>query len=307
MTSQTVDRRDVAPPATAGRWPDFIIIGAMKSGTTTLYERLSGHPRIMMCEPKEPMFFSRESVRARGEGWYRGLFADAGPEQVCGEASTCYSRWPHFGEVAGRIAAVMPDVKLIYIMRHPVDRAYSHYGWEMRHRVTMTFEEAMECDPAIIDASLYMRQIEQYLKHFRREQLLLLTLDDLRNEPDRVLAECQRFLGLPVMTLPGSEAANRAGDVTARKRLMTALKTVRRWPVMRQVMDLLPGHWRSALYERLLEAGQQSFIGRAIARRHKRKLSPLSPQTRERLLKRFEEPTRELEHFLGRELPEWKR
>src|SRR5690242_14831106 len=87
-------------PTPVGRLPDFVVIGGMKCGSTTLFEYLCRHPDVFMCTPKEPGYFSREKVMARGEAWYRSLFADAKPTQLCGEASTCYTRWPHFGDVA---------------------------------------------------------------------------------------------------------------------------------------------------------------------------------------------------------------
>ena len=111
----------------SGRLPDFMLIGAMKSGTTTLHAYLSRHPGLFLCTPKEPGFFSRDERYARGLDWYRELFTDAQPEQLCGEASTCYSRWPHFENAAPRIAADVPGAKLLYITRDPVERAYSHY------------------------------------------------------------------------------------------------------------------------------------------------------------------------------------
>jgi CRISPR-associated endonuclease Cas1 subtype I-B len=94
---------------------------------------------------------STDEVYQRGETWYRSLFRHAGTDQLCGESSTCYSRWPHFGDVAGRIARDLPNVKLIYIMRHPVDRAYSHYAHNMQWGVTMSFEEALEAFEDSID------------------------------------------------------------------------------------------------------------------------------------------------------------
>ena len=133
-----------------------------------------------MCTPKEPHFFSHPDVYSRGLSWYKNLFADAKSDQICGEASTTYSRWPQFADVAYRLAQVVPKAKLIYIIRNPVDRSYSHYGHHMRAGVTMTFEEALKRDKVYVNVSLYMMQIQQWLRFFKQEDFYFLLLDDLR-------------------------------------------------------------------------------------------------------------------------------
>lgn len=306
-TGETVTVAEQAAENATGRLPDFIIIGAMKAGTTSLYELIDRHPNVYLCPEKEPMFFSRDHVRVRGLDWYKSLFAAAREGQRCGEASTCYSRHPHFGDVPGRIHAVMPDVKLIYIMRHPVERAYSHYGHEMRFEVTATFEEALQRDRSIIDASLYIRQIEQYLQQFPREQILLLTLDDFEVDPAAVMDSVQAFLGLERIDLMrnGVVRANEARLRTARWTLRRQWKSVRQWPVFRQIVDVCPGPMRRGMYRFLLERSVDSPIGRRIADGHRAKLSPLTPRVRADLLGVFNPATRELESLLGRTLPAW--
>ena len=173
----------------SGRMPDFLIIGAMKAGTTTLHDYLCRHHCIFMAKPKEPQFFSRDHVYTRGIEWYRALFSSASPGQICGEASTCYSRWPRYPNASTRIARHAPDTKLIYMMRHPVERVYSHYGHSMQERQQkgegpiVTFEDFLEEDNEVICASLYIRQIERYLESFPRDRLLLVAFDDLLANP----------------------------------------------------------------------------------------------------------------------------
>ena len=133
----------------SGRNPDFLVIGAMKAGSTTLHTYLSRHPDLYLHERKEPGFFSREERYARGIEWYRALFADARPDQLCAESSTCYTRWPHFADVAPRIRQHVPEVRFVYIMRDPVARAYSHYAHMMGERRSeglpvLSFGEALE-------------------------------------------------------------------------------------------------------------------------------------------------------------------
>ena len=135
------------------RLPDFLIIGAAKSATTTLYEYLTRQQAIFMSPEKEPCYFSHDDVYAKGEDWYRSLFAGARDDQICGEASTTYSRWPQYPHAAERIARAIPQARFIYVMRHPVERIYSFYGHRMRLQVTMTLEQFLTAVPEAIDSS----------------------------------------------------------------------------------------------------------------------------------------------------------
>lgn len=301
-------RSDARSGATcSGRLPEFMIIGAMKAGTTTLYEYLLRHREIFMCPNKEPMFFSREPVYARGLEWYRSLFSGASDDQRCGEASTCYSRWPHYDDVPARIAQVVPDVKLIYLMRHPVERAYSHYGHLVFEGVNQSFEQALESEPQITDTSLYMRQINRFLTHFDRQQLLLLTFDDLKGDTVGVLEQVQRFLEVRPADLlaDGPIMANPAGGVPARRRISDVLRSLRGMPGILHLADAVGSTGRSSVYRRLLNLISGSFIARHLARRHRSRISPLLPETRRRLLETFAPATRELERFMERRLDEW--
>lgn len=289
----------------SGRLPDFIIIGAPKCGTTTLYSYLCRHARIFMSAVKEPEFFALDDVYARGETWYRSLFAGAQHDQICGEASTSYTKWPFYSGVPARIAAMTPNIKLIYLMRHPVERAYSWYAHVMRGGVTMTFEQAIENDSTFIYPSLYIRQIEQHLAVFAKEQFLFLTLDELKASPGETLAKTQHFLGIPEqdLTSRGAILANKGGGYpVARRQLNHGIEQIRsRFPWLLRLTHIIPKHWRSRAYHMVLH----SRIGRRFEEEQLRRLSPLTPETRRRLLDIFEKPTRELETFLGRKLPGW--
>ena len=110
-----------------GRLPDFVIVGAAKSGTTTLREHLLRHPDVFMCQPNEPCFFDANANWSRGLDWYKGLFAPADDDQLLGESSTNYTRYPQVLDVPHRIHDAIPGAQLIYIMRDPVLRTYSHF------------------------------------------------------------------------------------------------------------------------------------------------------------------------------------
>lgn len=284
-----------------GRLPEFIIIGAQKSGTTTLHKYLCLHPDIYMCPIKEPHFFSYSKVRSRGISWYKQLFRGAKSNQICGEASSTYSQWPNYGDVVSRIAQVVPEAKLIYIMRNPVDRAYSAYSHQMRAGVTMTFEEALEHKSEYVDLGHYMIQIKQYLKLFKPEAFKFLLLDDLQNNPNKVLQEIQDFLGVNICNLlhKGEVWENKAG---AENYLwFRIMGVINKSSVLMRVKNFIPPNIRRKIF-----SGISCLpISRKVMNSYQ--LPPMKPETRERLLDVFQKPNDELSAFLGRDISLWSK
>jgi hypothetical protein len=182
----------------SARLPNFIVIGAMKSGTTSLFHYLQAHPQAHMSPLKEVEFFVEEKNWRRGFDWYRAQFAGARPETIAiGEASTAYTKYPEFKGVPERIAQHLPDVRLIYIVRDPIERIRSHY----QHRVQSgaerePLERAVLEDDRYVNCSRYAMQIERYLPHFPREHVLLVTSERLRSSRAETLRSVYGFLGI---------------------------------------------------------------------------------------------------------------
>lgn len=291
-----------------GRMPDFLIVGAAKSGTTTLFRYLDQHPDVFGCHPKEPCFFDDGVNWDRGFEWYSSLFEGARPDQICGEGSTNYTRFPQVREVPERIRAAIPHAKLIYIMRHPVERAYSHYV----HRYTKEvfphqpivepFESFVERDPMCVDGSDYALQIERYLEHFPREQILLLRLEELHRDPSSVLQRVQRFLGLSERDLVGATPmVDNEARSFLRSRAKTAVaRSLKRLPGV----QMLSRRLRKEQRERLLELVFRSPFGAGAARAFTP--PPMRPETRSRLLERYEPSIERLEALMGERLDEWR-
>jgi hypothetical protein len=168
----------------------------MKAGTTSLYHYLRPHPQVFMPKIKELDFFAEGMNWERGLDWYCHQFAGAPREATAlGEASTVYTKFPRYKGVAERMARVVPDVRLIYVVRHPVDRIRSHY----EHRVasgaeTAPIEVAVFENPIYIDYSRYALQVDQYLEHFRREQLLIVSSEELRDDRQSTMRRVYDFL-----------------------------------------------------------------------------------------------------------------
>jgi hypothetical protein len=207
--------------------PDFIIIGGNRCGTAALYEYLCGHPCFVPSLHREVHFFERHFVK--GVTWYRGHFPSvvykywvttSGRKRfITGESTTYYIFHPH---AARRIRETVPGVKLIALLRNPVDRAYAQYHQKIRRgRETLSFADAIEAEPqrlqgerekmladegydsipcrdhAYLARSVYVDQLTHWMSLFPKEQMLVLRSEDLRMNPSGVLKDVLQFLELP--------------------------------------------------------------------------------------------------------------
>lgn len=182
--------------AASGRLPDFIIIGAMKSATSTLHDQLALQPGIFMSTPKEPNYFSDQAQWDKGENWYRGLFATAAEGALCGESSTHYSKLPDHEETLPRLHALLPNVRLIYVMRDPFERLVSHYIHEWTQRqINTPIDHAIQRFPELINYGRYAMQLEPYLRCYGGERVLPVFFERLVARPQRELERVCHFLG----------------------------------------------------------------------------------------------------------------
>ena len=181
--------------AAAKTGPDFIIIGAMKAGTSTLYSQLAGQEGVFLTTPKEPNFFSDDAVYAKGLDWYRSLFAEARPGDLAGEASTHYTKLPTYPETLARMQAGIDPPRLIYVIRNPVARAVSHFMHEHSvGAVTGTFDAALGSHPEMIEYGRYAMQIRPYIEAFGQGAVHLTSLEQIKADPDGELAAIGQFL-----------------------------------------------------------------------------------------------------------------
>lgn len=189
--------------------PNFFIIGAMKSGTTSLHSYLHGHPDIFMCHPKEPSYFVDRSqlkviwpeMEKRGywksEEAYLALFEDAGPVPVIGESSTNYTKLNFVTGVPERLASFAPDAKLLYIMRDPVERTISHYWHNVQlHGESRPLSRAVKEDAHYMEVSYYAMQLKAFLKVFPQEQIKTLVFEEFKKDPSGTLKDIYTWLGV---------------------------------------------------------------------------------------------------------------
>lgn len=191
-----------------GALPNLVIVGAMKCGTTSLHRYLDQHPEIAMSEPKELNFFFRAADAPASTGpsfqhgnWHLGAewYAERFPANVPvrGEASPGYTS-PSYPEVADRLARLLPDARLVYLVRDPLDRAISQY---LHHRRDGAEERTLEqalLDPSsqYLDRSRYHARLAPFLEHYAREHIAILDHHDLLVRRREALRSLFRFLGV---------------------------------------------------------------------------------------------------------------
>jgi hypothetical protein len=206
--------------------PDFLIVGAKKCGTTALYSYLTEHPSIAPAYKKEIYFFN--AFWGKGKGFYRAYFPTrfersrgtiGNQPMLTGEATPDYLFHPSVPE---RIQQLLPKVRLIVILRNPIDRAYSFYNHNLRAGLeTLSFEQAIEQEPQRLEGELekiqadpgyfsyhymqhsyctrgvYVDQLQDWARRFDSEQMLVLKTEDLNQSPAETLKTASEFLGLP--------------------------------------------------------------------------------------------------------------
>lgn len=182
-----------------GALPDFIIIGAERSGTTFLYQLLAQHPDVERAVRKELNYFNKHFDK--GIGWYRSQFPPRLKYEqrfITGEATPTYLFHPVAPE---RMSGVVPQARLIALLRNPVDRAYSYYHMMLRNtRLTLTFDEAIEAKDYwgwVFERGIYVDQLLRWSKFFNKEQVLVLKSEDFFERTLENLKLIQDFLGLP--------------------------------------------------------------------------------------------------------------
>src|SRR3954452_8217692 len=193
-----------------GRLPDFVVIGVAKGGTTSLFYYLKPHPQIWMPENKELHFFSNHFDR--GEVWLRTQFVGAGSEQVVGEMTPEYFEHPHAVE---RMATVIPSARLVVILRHPVERAYSHYQMQCaKFSAEEPFSEVLDREEqggveavpqphaSYLRGGRYYEHLQRLLVHYPRESVLVLLMDDLEDDPASVYRALCNHIGVDAEPLP---------------------------------------------------------------------------------------------------------
>ena len=209
------------------RLPDFIIIGAMKCATSTLHDQLSDQPGFFMTKPKEPFFFSNDEVWEKGLHWYSSLYNDANGNDLCGESSTHYTKLPTYPRTIERMRAHVPNAKLIYIIRHPIDRLISHYIHDWSEKViNIPIDDAVERHSNLIAYSQYAMQIRPFLETYGPDNILLVFFEHLLSESQVEIERIAKFIGYADKPKWRSGSAS---NVSSRRMRRSALRDAIVW------------------------------------------------------------------------------
>ncbi len=298
--------------------PNFFIVGAARSGTTSLDRYLSHHPEIFITQRKETHFFATadfppeftgpgdgrlNELLIRDEDEYAQLFTNARDAKAIGESSAFYLCYPHAAE---RIARAVPDAKIIIILREPVDRVYSSYMFVTRDsRETLGFAEGLSLEEErkrkgwepiwwYKELSLYYQQVRHYLEVFGAEQVKVLLYDELFNNPGRVLRDVFAFLGVKEdVVVDTSVRYNLSGAPKSRK-LYSLLDNFiyNPNPLEKRIKTFVPKNLRVVWASKLI-----GMVTRPV---------PIDTQVQAELKLSFADDVGKLEELLHRDLASWQ-
>jgi len=220
--------------------PNFLIIGAQRGGTTSLYNYITKHPKIIPALQKEIHFFDINFNK--GIQWYQSHFQQNSffsllyytkkfKDCITCEASPYYIYHPH---VPKRISKIIPDVKLIALLRNPIERAFSHYHHEVKLGIEkISFEDAIKEEPkrlngelkkmledefyysfnhqnfSYLERGIYIEQLENWEKFFPKKQILILSSEEFYSNPDKICNDVFDFLGLPIIKIKKAKIFNK--------------------------------------------------------------------------------------------------
>ena len=296
--------------------PNFLIIGAAKAGTTSLYRYLEQHPDVFMSELKEPRFFALENDPLDYHGpndpsahceyktleAYTTLFSGVAHETAIGEASTLYLYHP---DAAGRIRHYVPDMKLIAVLRHPVEQAYSNFVFLRRdgREPSEDFREAVGLEEHRVKQlrwgplwhytgrGFYGEQLERYFALFDRSQIRVILYENLRRDPVAVCQEIFGFLGITQDFTPDVSVDWNVSGIPRSRQLHRFL--------------LEPKRLRTAL-GRLLPEASKRRISFWLQQQNLAPAPALDPALRRELCEVFRDDVTRLEGLIERDLSSWK-
>ena len=217
--------------------PNLVVIGGAKTGSTSLHYYLGRHPEIFMSPKKEVRFFSDHFEE--GAGWYRSHFRDAGTFTIRGETSPQYTAFPQVTGVPERMRGLIPGAKLIYIVRDPLARMWSHFAFVTPVSDPEEFRGALtplETNP-FVAGSRQCWQLEQYLPYFPLENILIVTSEELRHDRRAALARVFSFLGVEETFYSGD------CDIELNVSMVIPREHSAVSKLVAAVADLHPGRW----------------------------------------------------------------
>lgn len=301
-----------APPAgdrhgaDTGAMPNLFLIGASKTGSSALHAYLRLHPQIFMSAEKEPCFFVDQDeleqawpIMARKPvshdlAAYRAMFSEGRDVAYRGEASVYYSQNPHRSGVAARIAAAVPDARILYIVREPVTRTIAHYWQRAKEfQELLPIDEAIRTNALYRDTSDYAAQLEEYRKVFDDSQIHVVVSEDMRSNRRAVLAELFDWLGIDCHEYLEEDLADvHVSSSKSRRQRFGFVRTIRDSGLWAKARQSLP----SPVVDRLRDMATESFDKKGVD----------DTEIRMWLEDYFAPRIKRFEDMIGRPLDTWK-
>ena len=273
--------------------PDFLLIGAMKAATSSVSAWLEDHDQVFMVAGQDPNYFNRDEVWAKGPDWYGALFDGARPGQLRGEGTNNYSSGALFPETPTRMAATCPDARLIYMVREPVSRIFSHWVQvraDQGDRVAADPDTAVRAEPdRFVAPSFYWRQLNRYRAYFPDERIWIGFMEDMQTDPDGFFRGLAEFLEIAPQP-PGAHRNPSAGKRVPGR----GWSRLRRVPGARALGRLASPSFKRAVRDR--------FFARPLAEAPR-----LSPDLAAELRAGFAEDSAALLAHCGRPADFWSR
>jgi len=293
--------------------PNFLIIGALKSGTNSLYHYIQFHPQVFMCPIKEPSFFAYEGQKVTDTRWtrtsvitrfedYLALFEGAKGNIAIGEASPMYLVTP---QAPGRIKHYIPEVRLIAILRNPVDRAYSQWQMEIRNgtETINDFAKALQVRKTMPDGTVrqrfvyggkYYSLLKRYYDLFDSSQICVLLFDQLCSDPNGLLQKVYHFLNIDPTYVPSnlSERYN-VGGVPSNRFWGVFFQNI--YPYLAMGKTMIPSGIRARV----------KMYSRGFRKQFLVKPPELSTKLRSELMKLFKEDILNLQDLIHQDLSIW--
>lgn len=272
--------------------PTFIVIGGRKCGSTSLCDLLGQHPNVFMTRPKEPHYFSRTASFEPARGEYEALYGDANGHTARGEGSTTYTHPQRIDFAAPRIRKLIPDCRLVYIVRHPIRRLES--DWKMRRREgrsSSDINRAVESDKTLRPYGLYWQHLSTYRELFSDEQILVVFLEDLSRDPTGVLARVLAHIGVDPTFAP--EDVHRPRNAACDDRRDTVISAN---------LDRLPG------YDRVRRAAPRRIVrmARAMLTRAYNDAAVWNPAVLRDVAETYSDDSRRLLEHCGKSKDYWR-
>ena len=259
----------------------FFMIGSQRCGTTWTDAALRAHPHVYLPEKKQSYFFDR--YYNKGLNWYLEKFQGVLPQHVAvGEVATGYCLL----HAIPRMAKHFPNVKLMMVMRNPVERAYSNFQSRQTEEGWNSFEDALTSGSELLERGHYIDQIECILKHYDQKNTLFLLYDDLSGSDGEYIKSVYDFIGV---------------DSDIKSKMIGQRKNSAMFPSLRRLLHQLG-------LKPLISCLSKSWVGDSIRRSRKKKgnaYRPMKQETKETLIAHFLPYNDRLAEFLGRDLSKW--